>query len=132
MCYNFLSFTALIQTIIPPGNLHTAIKCFQTFEAANHTYWHNVYVPFVAELVLSCFTSAVPGRQYFECKSNNQLGSVTCSFDGGPETECSLPVVVTIDRFGTDPHTVAITVTDGFGQSQSVSFSFKLLERKNK
>ena len=88
-------------------------------------------VPFVAGLDFSCVTGAVPGRQYFECESNNQLVNVTCSFDGGPEEDCSLPLVVTIDRFGTDSHTVAITATDEFGQSQSVDYRFQLIERKN-
>ena len=53
-----------------------------------------------------------------------------CSFDGGPAENCSLPLEVGIDRFGTDNHTVVITVTDGFGQSLSVSFNFALIERE--
>ena len=56
--------------------------------------------------------------------------SVVCSFDGGPAESCSLPLEVGIDRFGTDNHTVVITVTDGFGQPDKVGFDFRLIERK--
>ena len=77
-----------------------------------------------------CVTEAAPGSQKFICTSNNQLVSVVCSFDGGPAESCSLPLDVGIDRFGTDNHTVVITVTDEFGQSLSVSFNFRIIERE--
>ena len=82
-------------------------------------------------LVFACVTGAVPGRQTFDCRLNKQLASVTCSFDGGPQEKCSLSVVVATNRFGTDPHTVAITATDKFGQSRSVYRRFKLSKRKS-
>ena len=53
-----------------------------------------------------------------------------CSFDGGPAENCSLPLEVGIDRFGTDNHTVVITVIDQYGQSDKVGFDFRLIERK--
>ena len=53
-----------------------------------------------------------------------------CSFDGGPAENCSLPLKVGIARFGTDNHTVVITVTDEYGQSDKVGFDFRLIERK--
>ena len=56
--------------------------------------------------------------------------SVECSFDGGPAENCSFPLVVGIDRFGTDNHTVVVTVVDEFGQSLDISFDFRLIERK--
>ena len=77
-----------------------------------------------------CATSVVPGHQTFTCQSSNQLVSVMCSFDGGPVENCSLPLEVGIDRFGIDSHTVVITVTDEFGQSLSVTFNFRLIERE--
>ena len=80
-------------------------------------------------LNLTCTTGAVPGRQTFDCLTNQPV-SVMCSFDGGPAENCSLPLEVDIDRFGTDNHTVVITVTDEFGQSLSVSFNFALIERE--
>ena len=80
-------------------------------------------------LNLTCFTEAVAGLQTFHCLANQPV-SVMCSFDGGPAENCSLPLEVGIDRFGTDNHTVVITVTDGFGQSLSVSFNFALIERE--
>ena len=72
---------------------------------------------------------AVPGRQTFDCLTNRPV-SVMCSYDGGPAENCSLPLEVDIDRFGTDSHTVVITATDEFGQSLSVSFNFTLIERE--
>ena len=56
--------------------------------------------------------------------------SVECSFDDGPAENCSFPLVVGIDRFGTDNHTVVVTVVDEFGQSTDISFDFRLIERK--
>ena len=79
---------------------------------------------------LTCFTEAIAGRQTFDCPFINRPVSVMCSFDGGPAENCVLPLEVGIDRFGTDNHTVVITVTDGFGQSLSVSFNFALIERE--
>ena len=81
-------------------------------------------------LVYECQISAVPGRQTFECTFSNPLASVTCSFDGGPGETCSFPLEVGIGRFGTDRHTVDVTVVDVFGQSEVVSFNFSLIERK--
>ena len=56
--------------------------------------------------------------------------SVECSFDDGPAENCSFPLVVGIDRFGTDNHTVVVTVVDEFGQSLDIPFGFRLIERK--
>ena len=53
-----------------------------------------------------------------------------CSFDGGPAQRCSFPLKVGIDRFGTDKHTLVVTVKDGFRQSSDVMLSFKLVARK--
>ena len=53
-----------------------------------------------------------------------------CSFDGGPEEICSFPLEVGIGRFGTELHTVVVTATDEFGQSQILTFTFQLIERK--
>ena len=77
-----------------------------------------------------CQFSAVPGRQTFECLFTNQLMSVTCSFDGGPGEPCAFPLEVGIDRFGTDNHTLVVTVVDVFGQSLSIPFRFSLTESK--
>ena len=52
--------------------------------------------------------------------------SVTCSFDGGEAENCSLPLIVDIGRFGTDDHTVVLTATDEFGQTASISLTFRL------
>ena len=72
----------------------------------------------------------MPGRETIDCSSNNDLASVACSFDGGPGETCSFPLEVGIGRFGTDRHTVDVTVLDVFGQSEVVSFNFSLIERK--
>ena len=81
-------------------------------------------------LVLDCATGAVAGRQTFSCAVNNRIASVMCSFDGGTAENCSFPVVAEISRFGTDNHTLDVTVVDTFGQTASASFSFRLIERK--
>ena len=82
------------------------------------------------ELNITCPIGAVPGRQTFLCASNNQLVSIVCSFDGGPEENCSFPLVVGIGRFGTEQHTVIVTATDVYGQIQILNFTFALIERK--
>ena len=58
------------------------------------------------------------------------MTSVVCSFDGGDVENCSFPLEVGIDRFGTDPHTVVVTVVDVFGQSLTFELGFRLIERK--
>ena len=74
---------------------------------------------------------SVPGRETFDCTFNNELVSVMCSFDGGAAENCPLPLVVDFSRFGTDDHTVVLTATDVFGQTASVSLSFRLsVQRK--
>ena len=69
--------------------------------------------------------------QRFACTFNNNVVSVTCSFDGGEEEDCSLPLVVTTDIFGTDDHFVVLTATDEFIDSVSefhFSFAYKCCE----
>ena len=81
-------------------------------------------------LGLNCSTGAVAGRQEFSCEATNPIASVTCSFDGGAAENCSFPVVAEISRFGTDNHTLVVTVEDTFGQSAGFLFDFRLTERK--
>ena len=64
--------------------------------------------------------------QRFICSFNNPLHSVTCSFDGGRPENCSPTLVVSIERFGTNPHTVMMTATDEFGQTFSIPLFFRL------
>ena len=80
---------------------------------------------------MECGISAVPGRQTFGCVFTNELESTSCSFDGGPAETCSFPLVVGIDRFGTDNHTVEVTAVDEFGQTLSFPLSFALAERES-
>ena len=86
---------------------------------------------FPTELEVTCGSRAVPGRLEFLCGFSSDVESVTCSFDGGPLENCSFPLVVGIGRFGTDSHTVVVTVVDEFGQSLNLSFDFSLIERKS-
>ena len=64
--------------------------------------------------------------QRFTCSFNNPLQSVICSFDGGSPEECSPTLVVSIERFGTNPHIVIMTATDEFGQTISLPLFFQL------
>ena len=80
--------------------------------------------------MLNCSTDDVPRRQRFFCDVNNPIVSIMCSFDGGPQEPCSFPVVAGIERFGTDSHTLAVTVEDVFGQGADFLFDFTLFERK--
>ena len=82
-------------------------------------------------LDVTCPIGAVAGRQTFFCTSNVPLVSITCSFDGGAAEICSFPLEVGIGRFGTDDHTVDITVVDIFGRSLTLSFNFSLIARKS-
>ena len=88
------------------------------------------FYEFYSALESECQFSAVPGRQTFECTFTNQLESVTCSFDGGPGEACAFPLEVGIGRFGTDNHTLVVTVVDEFGQSLIIPFRFSLTESK--
>ena len=86
---------------------------------------------FPIELEVICGSRAVPGGQEFFCGFSNNVESVTCSFDGGPFENCSFPLVVGIDEFGTDNHTLVVTVVDEFGQSVDRVLTFRLTERKS-
>ena len=55
---------------------------------------------------------------------------MTCSFDGGPGEACTFPLEVGIGRFGTDNHTLVVTVVDEFGQTLELVFEFSLIEGK--
>ena len=85
---------------------------------------------FYIALVVECVTGAVAGRQTFECEANNQLIFVGCTFDGGHAESCSFPLVVTIDKFGTEKHTLDVLFVDEFFQGKEVSLDFQLVERK--
>ena len=51
---------------------------------------------------------------------------MTCSFDGGEPENCSPTLVVSVDRFGTDPHSVVMTATDRYGQIYRIGLGFQL------
>ena len=91
---------------------------------------HHSFSLYTTGLNVTCLPGAVAGRQTFSCSSTNRLVSVMCSFDGGPAESCSFPLVVEIGRFGTDDHTVLVTVIDEFGQSLDVMLSFTLIPSK--
>ena len=76
-----------------------------------------------------CLTSIIAGRQEFHCSFQTVLISVRCSFDGGEPENCSLPLVVDIERFGTESHAVNLTVTDELDQLWELNFDFKLAKR---
>ena len=61
-----------------------------------------------------------------ECSFNNEVVSLRCSFDGEAKEDCSLPLLLTIERFGAGDHTVVLTAIDEFGQSftNGLPFSF--------
>ena len=80
----------------------------------------------LAVLTGVCGTTGVPGTQRFDCDFTNNVVSVTCSFDGGAPEDCQLPLVVEIERFGTDNHTVVLTATDEFGQTVDITLRFQL------
>ena len=90
-----------------------------------HTHTHTF-----VDLNVNCTRFAVPGRETIVCGLTNTLVSVSCSFDGGLSENCSFPLVLLIDRFGTVDHNVTITATDVFGQSVTFSFNFSIAERK--
>ena len=83
-----------------------------------------------AELEGECRAFGVTGRQRFDCTFSNNLTSITCSFDGGEAEDCSFPVIVDFERFGTENHTLVVTVVDEFGQFLDIVFEFQLTERK--
>ena len=56
----------------------------------------------------------------------HELKSVMCSFDGGALENCSLALLLDLSRFASDNHTVVLTGIDVFGQTDSVSLSFRV------
>ena len=82
------------------------------------------------ELEVKCITGTDHSFQVFDCKSNNQLKMVLCSFDRKTPERCSFPLEVNIKRFGTKKHTLHVLFVDVFRQGKIVSFEFQLAERK--
>lgn len=64
------------------------------------------------------------------CITSNPLMSLVCVYDDGQSEDCSFPIILSIERFGTKNHTLVITATDGFGQQEIIEFSFQLDTRK--
>ena len=75
---------------------------------------------------LECEVRGVPGSQKFLCGFSNNVESVTCSHDDGPFENCSFPLVVGIDEFDTDNHTLVVTVVDVFELSVNLFFHIRL------
>ena len=80
-------------------------------------------------LEISCVTGVGADIWIFDCESSNTLASVVCSFDEGAEESCSFPLEVGIGRFGIEEHTVVVTVTDVFGQTETLTFDFQLFSK---
>ena len=87
-------------------------------------YANSSMIMFLPALQILCGPRGVIGHETFECESNNELVSILCSFDGGPEESCSFPLEVEIDSLGTE---LVMNATDVFGQSLAVTF--QLTER---
>ena len=79
-------------------------------------------------LSINCEHSAVPGRAEFTCTTSNDISTVTCSYNGGPLSNCSLDQTLTIAEFGAGQHYVVITVTDVYGQTLVSNQTFVLIE----
>ena len=72
----------------------------------------------------------MPGRETIRCGVTNPIASITCSYDGGLPENCIFPLELTIDRFGTDSHTLVVTIVDVFGQTSVQQLDFALAERE--
>ena len=71
-----------------------------------------------------CGESGGSSSVVFGCSFNNEVVSLRCSFDGGAEEDCSLPLELSIDRFGPGQHTVVLTAIDVFRQTFSIELPF--------
>ncbi|CAI8020901.1 hypothetical protein GBAR_LOCUS12460 [Geodia barretti] len=78
------------------------------------------------DLIVTCSNTSEPGRQIINCTSTNPLMSLLCAYDSGQSEECSFPITLSIERFGTSRHILVVTATDGFGQRETIEFSFQL------
>ena len=74
----------------------------------------------------ACEQVELTNAQRIDCTLTNPVASATCSYDGGEEEDCSFPLTVTTERFGTNPHIVVVTATDGFGQTSILPLYFRL------
>lgn len=82
------------------------------------------------DFIVDCNNFSMPGHYIINCTSSNPPMSIACVIDGGMSEECSFPIVLSVERFGTDSHVLVITVTDGFGQNAVLEFNFQLDSRK--
>ena len=71
-----------------------------------------------------CISKGYPGGLELYCSFQNQLTSIVCSFDGLEQENCSFPLVVESNRFGTEPHVVDVTVTDENGEYETITLDF--------
>ena len=86
---------------------------------------------FYVALTASCGPSGFGNSIQFDCSFSNIPVTLRCSFDEGEEEDCSLPLLLTIERFGAGRHTVVLTATDEFGQSLSTEFPFSFSSKYN-
>ena len=91
-----------------------------------------LYFDIISDTEAECWSISIAGRQEFHCSFQTHLVSVRCSFDGGEPENCSLPLVVDIERFSTESHAVNVTVTDEHDQLWELTFDFKLAKCEHK
>ena len=94
--------------------------------------WSNSFFYFIyVALTGACGPSGFGNSIQFDCSFSNIPVTLRCSFDGGAEEDCSLPLGLTIERFGAGEHTVVLTAIDEFGQSLSTEFPFSFSSKYN-
>ena len=106
------------------SNVNNTLFCIVMPQKGEPVY--DIVQILISELVGTCGVVGGGSSQRFDCTFNNNVVSVTCSFDGGEEEDCSLPLVVTTDMFGTDDHFVVLTAIDEFGQRFRTPLLFSL------
>ena len=82
-------------------------------------------------MMVGCTSEVLPGSYaVFNCGVTQPVQSMTCSFDGGPAENCTFPLVLRFERFGSTSHTVLVTGVDGNGFPFNFTFDFEIPPRK--
>ena len=77
----------------------------------------------IPDLDLTC--SYNDSTNTLDCNGNNQLLSPSCAFDRQQPVACSFPLEIRLTGLRLGVHTITVTASDEFAQTESVSLNFE-------
>ena len=109
-----------------PGN-HTVLITF-TDEFGQTLSTFQTFSVSPPDMNFKCTTSGNHEGQTIICTTSTSINSTTCAYDGGSAEACTLPVTVSYSQFSAGNHTLVITVSDVYGQTDITKFEFSIAE----